>query len=194
MAQMIYFTADLHFGHKNIIKHCNRPFDDVHQMNHTIINNINGVVGVKDQLFILGDFAFRGKRPGEYRKLIKCNSVHVVLGNHDRLGRFGDGFASVDMVREIVHFGQRIFLSHYPHRSWPGRQHGSWMLYGHVHGQFEQQDRLGDLLTLDVGVDNCANFGKPFGEPFAFSEVCELWSGYRPFNSIHHSSGGATSG
>ena len=27
---MIYFTADTHFCHANIIRNCDRPFDDVH--------------------------------------------------------------------------------------------------------------------------------------------------------------------
>ena len=25
---MIYYTADLHFGHANVIRHCDRPFSD----------------------------------------------------------------------------------------------------------------------------------------------------------------------
>jgi calcineurin-like phosphoesterase family protein len=176
---MMFFTADLHLGHKNIIKYCNRPFDNVDDMDRVIIDNINRVVGQRDQLFILGDFAFRGKQPDEYRSLIKARVVHIILGNHDKRGRFGS-FSSVENVREISHFGQKVFLSHYPHRSWPSRQHGSWMLYGHVHGQLEQADRLSNCKTLDVCVDNCAVFGKPFGEPFGLAEIGEILASFRP--------------
>jgi calcineurin-like phosphoesterase family protein len=30
--EMIYYTADQHFGHSNIIRLCNRPFNDITEM------------------------------------------------------------------------------------------------------------------------------------------------------------------
>lgn len=41
---MIYFTSDLHLGHKGIISMQNRPFENVAEMNRTIINNYNSCV------------------------------------------------------------------------------------------------------------------------------------------------------
>ena len=52
--------------------------------------------------------------------------------------------------------GQAIWLNHYPARSWDRRFHGSWHLYGHVHGRLVAQDEANlAMLTRDVGVDAC---------------------------------------
>jgi calcineurin-like phosphoesterase family protein len=57
---MDYFTADLHFWHKNVIEYCNRPWQDVPSMNEGLINNWNEVVHAGDTVYILGDFSFGG--------------------------------------------------------------------------------------------------------------------------------------
>lgn len=180
---MIYFTSDTHFGHYNIIKHCNRQFDNVHVMDQTIFDNINEVVGQDDTLYILGDFCFKGKKPIEYRLRILCQDVHLILGNHDKRADFIDsntadmnGFSSIQEVKEIIHCNQRIYLSHYPHRSWPASHKGSWMLFGHVHSKLDHEDRISNRKTLDVGVDNTVNYNKPFGQPWSFKELQKLFN------------------
>ena len=102
---MIYFTSDTHFGHHNIIKYCDRPFDNVHTMDQVIIDNINNVVSVDDTLYILGDFCFKGGKPEQYLSRIVCQDIHLVLGNHDRRSDFKNdlqGFSSVQEVKEVV--------------------------------------------------------------------------------------------
>ena len=63
-----YFTSDCHYGHENIIKHCNRPFTDVEHMNTVLIDNHNRVVRPNDNVINLGDFAFRGNSADTYLK------------------------------------------------------------------------------------------------------------------------------
>ena len=45
---MIYFSADQHFSHANIIKYCKRPFNNAQHMNETLIKNWNSVVKPMD--------------------------------------------------------------------------------------------------------------------------------------------------
>jgi len=57
---MVYwFTADTHFNHINIIKYTNRPFNNVQEMNDTLIKNWNNRVKDTDTIFILGDFDWK---------------------------------------------------------------------------------------------------------------------------------------
>jgi calcineurin-like phosphoesterase family protein len=153
-------------------------------MDQVMFNNINEVVGHDDILYILGDFCFKGKKPLDYRLRINCKNIHLILGNHDKRTDFYpdeqtvdmQGFSSVQEVKEITYCNQRIYLSHYPHRSWPASHKGSWMLYGHVHSKLDHEDRISNRLTLDVGADNCVNYGKPFGQPFSFKEIQQLFN------------------
>ena len=41
---MIYYTADLHLGHANVIRHCDRPFKSIDEMNEALIQNWNSRV------------------------------------------------------------------------------------------------------------------------------------------------------
>ena len=175
---MIYFTSDNHFGHNRIIQYCERPFDNIHIMDQVIFDRINETVGVDDTLYILGDFCFRGKKPIEYLSRIMCQDVHICLGNHDKRNDYKDdlqGFSSVQEVKEIIYCNQRIYLSHYPHRSWPASHKGSWMLFGHVHSKLDSEDKRSNRKTLDVGVDNAVNYNKPFGQPFSFKEIQHIF-------------------
>ena len=90
--QKIFFTSDTHFNHSNIChgvsKWANertcRPYQSLEEMNKSIVDNINSIVGEDDILFHLGDWSFGGKEQiWEFRKQIKCKNIHLILGNHD---------------------------------------------------------------------------------------------------------------
>ena len=45
---MIYYIADMHFGHKNVLRFDNRPFADTELMDEVLIHNWNERVTDED--------------------------------------------------------------------------------------------------------------------------------------------------
>lgn len=154
---MDYFTADTHFGHANILKHCNRPFANVHEMDETLLRNINRVVKPDDRLFHLGDFARNNIE--SYRKKINCRRIYLIRGNHEYSSIFDEKLFTY--VTDLYYYkgnidgdSIEIALCHYAMRTWHKSHYGSWHLYGHSHGQLADDP---NSLSFDVGVD-CHNF------------------------------------
>ncbi|MFT4078033.1 metallophosphoesterase family protein [Rhodomicrobium sp.] len=148
----LYFTSDTHFGHKNIIQTCNRPFASVDEMDEAMVARWNQRVGPDDTVFHLGDFCFRNFLGADTYLRRLNGAIHLVQGNHDAetLKHHAGLFASVSLIREIEAGGHRIVMCHYPMREWDGSWTGSWHLFGHVHGRLNHAP-LG--FSLDVAAD-----------------------------------------
>ena len=161
---MDYFTADPHFGHANIIKFLNRPFASVEEMDATILENINKQVGVDDRLFVIGDFCWHNRQK-EYLNRLTCRNVVLIRGNHDFKGNYDlrkshkiqgyEQFAGVydhyELKVTVKGQPQFIVMYHYPTLEWNRWHHGSWHLFGHVHGKRCQD--FENELAIDAGVD-----------------------------------------
>ena len=156
---MIYFTADLHFYHKNIITSVNRPFHDADEMNRVLIQNWNEKVSADDEIYILGDFTMKGPELAASILYSLKGKKHLIRGNHDG---FADRatfdrslFASVQDYLELEYLNTFFILSHYPMAEWNGYYRGSIMLHGHQHNHpdYNDSNRKNGLLRYDVGVD-----------------------------------------
>lgn len=157
---MILFTSDLHFGHANIIRHCNRPFCDVEEMDETLIANWNAKVTKSDTVYILGDLIFRSKKPPEEYLSRLPGKKHLVVGNHDKAWmkkvELSKWFESVEMMKYFSDGQHKLTLCHYPMMTWPFANHDGWMVYGHIHENtsmdywplIERSERM-----LNAGVD-----------------------------------------
>lgn len=151
---MKYFTADLHFGHKNIIKYENRPWSNVDEMDKGLIENWNSIVRDKDQVYILGDFtlSINSEYVRSILEQLKGRKV-LIQGNHDYFAdksKFKPYFELITPYLKIHdEKKRRIILCHYPIISWDGMYNGTYHLYGHVHSKF----RLNRSNAFNVGVD-----------------------------------------
>ena len=74
---MKFYTSDLHLGHDNIIRFDNRPFGSVGEMTEEIIDNWNSVVSKNDDVYILGDFAWRNDIGYAALKQLRGNKYFV---------------------------------------------------------------------------------------------------------------------
>jgi calcineurin-like phosphoesterase family protein len=148
-AMNTFFTADHHFGHENIIGLSSRPFASVEEMDAEMITRWNEVVAPGDNVWHLGDFAFRCELRRKRAIFSQLNgSMHLVPGNHDDADTLKLAWASIGQISEITVDGQRLVMCHYGMRTWPGVHRGAIHLYGHSHGSLP-----GNAQCIDVGVD-----------------------------------------
>jgi calcineurin-like phosphoesterase family protein len=167
-----FWTADLHFGHRNIIRYAHRPFADVAEMDDALVDRWNEVVGDDDEVWVLGDVAMGSiaRSLGHVSRL--AGRKVLVAGNHDRCwygyGRKGQrwveryhqaGFAEIHQGTVPVRIGElEAIACHFPyegdshdderftdHRP---EDHGQVLLHGHVHTRWRLEGR-----QLNVGVD-----------------------------------------
>lgn len=158
-----YFTADTHFGHTNVIKYCDRPWETVEAMNAGLVANWNATVKPQDTVYCLGDFSLQ---PGWMAKTTpQLNGRKIlVAGNHDlcwrkefAVQRYLDAGWS-EVHRGTLDYdlqGTPVQLSHIPYESHDERYQnrrpvddGRWLLHGHVHTCWKVKCKM-----INVGVD-----------------------------------------
>ena len=135
-----FYIADPHFGHANIIRFEERPFEDVEQMDRWLVEAWNARVADGDDVYIVGDLAYRSAASVEPIIGRLAGRKHLVVGNHD--AKWMKTLAVEDHFVEVGHAlynvdekNRRIWMCHYPCFTWPGARHeGSYHVYGHIHG------------------------------------------------------------
>ncbi len=168
----IFFTADHHFGHTNIIRFHKRPFENAREMDSALIKFWNETVKQTDTVYHLGDISvLRPERTKEILKQLK-GKIFLIRGNHDKSAEDELCVSRFEWVKDY-HFlslndGVKIALMHYAMRVWDRSHHGAWHLYGHSHGKLPPDEKG---FSLDVGVD-CWNF-----RPVSLKEVKNVMSG-----------------
>lgn len=172
----IFFSSDHHFGHTNVIKYSNRPFESVHEMNSRLIQYWNETVTAEDTIYYLGDFSMSYKWVQECAPHLVGNIIFVT-GNHDAcfdrhnfkklrqpgqyLKYFKEVHHDIILPLELNGILTNVQLCHFPfHASEEGYgfnirypdhrpdNRGQTLLHGHVHNLWKKKGRC-----VNVGVD-----------------------------------------
>lgn len=196
--QKIWFTSDLHFGHRNVLKFCNRPWNDEKEMCIGLIENWNQYVSDNDIVFVLGDTFWFNNSRNIKKVLSQLNGkdIYILPGNHDDF----EAYYRVDDLRihlctDVVccWFTQEgkpkreVWMSHYPMMTWPHRENGAWQLFGHIHSQPGKGTGVDQDLPLhwnqvDVGCDRW------FYRPVSLNLLTEMFESrkkYKEFAEEH---------
>jgi calcineurin-like phosphoesterase family protein len=167
-----FYTADLHFGHANIIKYCNRPWATTDEMDAALVERWNSVVGPEDVVRVLGDVSLSPTKLGPVSAL--NGILELYAGNHDKCWSGNKGFGKyitqyhdagfffistkgIEYDHELAN-GRKVTLSHLPYegnehdgRKFEGyrpKDRGQVNVCGHVHDAWKVQGR-----SVNVGVD-----------------------------------------
>ncbi|WYN05107.1 phosphoesterase [Pseudomonas phage UNO-G1W1] len=187
--QKIWWSSDLHFEHKKIVQYTNRPWTQ-EQNTEKLIERWNDRVGLMDDVYHLGDFAFMW--PKQINKLVSIinelnGKIHFIKGNHcdDRLWRMIEDRNIPHVVwvkdyHELTIEGQHIVMCHYPMAQWNRAHHGTFMLHGHCHGSYQGPGKI-----LDVGIDN-----HPDHQMWSYEEICAYMKDRQYKGVSHHEEGG----
>jgi calcineurin-like phosphoesterase family protein len=163
----IYFTADLHLHHKNIIRyaHRNPPFGNTAEMDSGLTKCWNSVVKKHDTVYHLGDFCLTRKRNTKDAVNIYSDTMRrfhgrkvFLRGNHDK----GLQNANYFLYKRIG--GIKVFMRHWPPWQHPTRFPHSFsipfdvdlILCGHVHDKWKYHvHRVGKrrIPVINVGTD-----------------------------------------
>lgn len=158
------FTSDPHYYHKKIIEYCSRPFSSAQEMNETLIQNYNDVVGKNDRVLWLGDTLMGGTKEGKSILDRLNGKKYLCLGNHDlaphKMCAMGFELATDRMYFHMA--GRKIVANHYDawnYRSiWDDRYESrrykvdpasrEVLFHGHTH-----QKSKSLLFQVHLGVD-----------------------------------------
>ena len=162
---MIWFTADEHYAHYNIIKFCKRPFKDLHHMHMAMQVRFNSKVSPKDHTYHLGDFTLESDPKQVTLKFItQLNGTHsFIRGSHDNWLKHTEAPYLIEKSFQ----NHYIVLCHYCMLTWPRSHHGSLQLFAHSHGRLDNQlpRPYNRHVQKDIGVDT-NNF-----YPYSLNEI-----------------------
>lgn len=182
----VWFTSDLHIGHRWAAEDRGHPDTDTHDAQ--LAERWDAVVRPADQVWVLGDISVGGNR-SQHNALAwfseRPGVKHLIAGNHDGchpmhrnahkwMPLYMQTFASVAPAARRRIGDNSVLLSHFPYRDEcvSPHRHDQWklpdcgvpILHGHTHSAQVGTQSTRRTPQVHVGVD-------AWGEPVSLEEI-----------------------
>ncbi len=165
----IFYTADLHCGHRGLLDRGYRPWQTVEEHDTALVARWNEAVSPEDTVWVLGDVAMSASKLGPIadlngRKILLCGNHdapwpgHAKPRQHQRY--LTAGFAEIldTITTRTTVGGHQVEMSHLPYEGDHTDEdryvehrpidEGLPLLHGHVHDAWKVRGRM-----VNVGVD-----------------------------------------
>jgi len=131
----VFVTSNQQFGRKGAIRNYKRPFVDVDDMNHQLVEAWNSVVSEEDIVYVLGNFAWDPETLEVVARNLNGDIV-IISGEYDKAARDVaeiKSIVSIDYLYNAIeeHPGVNSVLSYWPLMEWPGKSKGSYSIIGY---------------------------------------------------------------
>jgi len=194
----LFFSSDWHNFHEAMAWDVpiwkGRGYSSPEESWQDVINKINARVGEHDTIYYLGDSFLNVKDDldvEDWFAKIKCQNIMYLMGNHESTPyriykqqvKEQYGLDDVEVYplkwknvtflgnhQEILVGKKVIVLNHFPISSHHHAGRGSWGLFGHTHGNYEQtlpQYPIGKRLDMSWDVKN---------DIWSFDEIYDVMS------------------
>lgn len=116
----LFFWSDPHFFHKNVIRLCDRPFNNLAHMHAAMMENYNEVVGPQDTCIWVGDCFFMKNSTRVLEIMENLNGYKILVrGNHDfgmrKMTNMGFDLVTDELWLKL-HDTYTVQVKHYPFR------------------------------------------------------------------------------
>ena len=180
----IFFTADMHFGHENMISFVDyngqkiRPFNTCQECDELMIENWNSMVRPQDKIYVLGDVCFN-KNLGD-KIMPRLNGKKCLIrGNHDnfKLSWYALWFYDVRGCHNLENY----LLTHIPIHL-DSKARFKMNIHGHLHRNIVYKNE-NEIKVPDVWYRNvCMDYNNY--KPVSFEQIQHEFSVYKQQGKI----------
>ena len=149
-------TSNMQLGRPSAIGKWKRPFDNVNQMDDTLINNWNKIVTNDDIVYHLGNFAWDPKTAYDSMLRLKGKKFYILgendqplidLANKNNIPKNNKIIADIFLEKNV-----KAVLAYYPLKEWLFKNKGYWHIVGFPN---RKHKTIPKSKMINCSVDQC---------------------------------------